>query len=314
MNSNPSSRDGHLDGDAIQALLDEDAGRVGDAVASARAHLEACAGCRARVDAWREVLGQLDELRRFAPPGRFAERVMSGIEVPKKVASAPGAWSWLRLRRWLTGSGATAHLSGRRLQDLADGVLSRRRSLSARAHLAACARCENRFEGWRRLMAKLETLPSLAPSAGFVERVMARRRAMAGETAGRSQPARGRASWLRSPRGWVLAGTLVSAPLAAFAGVAAFVSTFPQLTATGLMTYLWWQARDALMAFGDSLLAGVMQSGAAFRAYVFADYLIAAPAAALAGAAGFTLLTLTSVWILHRNLGFPRIAPRHAQT
>lgn len=295
MNSNRSSLDEHLDGDAIQAPLDDDEGH-------------------ARVDAWREVLGELDRMRRFAPPGRFAERVISGIDIPRRAARPSGAWWWLRPRHWLARRGAKAHLSGRRLQDLADGVLSPRLATRARAHLAACGRCEIRFAGWRRLMATLETLPPLAPPAGFAERVMERWRAVAEEAAGQRRSSRARASWLRSPRGWALAGTLVSAPVAAFAGAAAFVSTVPQFTANGLLAYLWWQARDALSAFGSSLLAGVMQSGAAFRAYAFADYLISAPAAAVAGAAGFTVLMLSSAWVLHRNLGFPHIAPRHAHT
>ena len=100
-------------------------------------------------------------------------------------------------------------------------------------------------------------------------------------------------------------------PVAAFAAVAAFLSTVPQLTTGGLVTYLWWQARDALSAFGSSLLAAVMQSGAAFRAYSLAEYLIASPATAVAAAAGFTTLMLSSIWVLHRNIGFPRFALRH---
>ena len=111
-----------------------------------------------------------------------------------------------------------------------------------------------------------------------------------------------------------MAGTLTGVPVAALAAVAVFVSTFPQLSTGGLVTYLWWQARDAVAALGSSLLAAVMQSGAAFRAYALADYLIASPATAAAGAASFTLLTLGSVWVLHRNLDLLRIAPRHVHS
>ena len=314
MNPDRSSYDRHLDHDAIQGLLDAAGGRAELAAESVSRHLANCAGCRARLDAWREVFGELGQLRRFAPPGRFAERVMSGVELPREAASPARAWSWLRLRRWLTRPDASAHLSGRGLQDLADGVLSRKRTALARAHLASCAPCESRLAGWRSLMTALETLPSLAPAADFAERVMARWRGMAEEAAGRGHASRARRFWPRSPRGWMLAGTLTSLPVAAFAGAAAFVSTFPQLTAGGLATYLWWQARDALSAFGGSLLAAVMQSGATFRAYALADYLIASPATALAGAAAFTTLTLTSMWVLHRNLGFPRVALRHAHS
>lgn len=314
MKSDRSRYGRHLDDDAIQGLLDAAEGRAGDASESARRHLASCAGCRARVDAWREVFGELGRLRRFAPPGRFAERVMSGIDLPAGSASPSRAWSWLGLRRWLRGSAAGAHLSARRLQELADGALSRKRAAPAKAHLAACARCEDGLAGWRRLIAALEALPSFAPAAGFADRVMARWREVTEEAADRSRTARARRLWPRSPRGWALAGALGGAPVAAVAGAAAFVSTVPQLTAGGLATYLWWQARDALSAFGSSLLTTLMQSGAAFRAYALADYLIASPATAAAGAAAFTTLMFTSLWVLHRNLGFPRVAFRHVHS
>ena len=311
MNSDRSSYSRHLDDDAIQGLLDAAEGQVGAATESARRHLADCAGCRARVDAWREVFGELGRLRRFAPPGRFAERVMIEIDPPGEASSPSRAWSWVRLRRWLTRRAADAHLSGGRLQEFADGALSRKRATLAKAHLATCGDCERRLAGWRRLIASLEGLPSFAPAAGFAERVMTRWREMAEETAVRGQATRRWRFLPRSPRGWVLTGTLTSMPVAAFAAVAAFLSTVPQLTTGGLVTYLWWQARDALSAFGSSLLSAVMQSGAAFRAYSLADYLIASPATAVAAAAGFTTMMLGSIWILHRNIGFPRLALRH---
>ena len=314
MNSDRAGQGRHLDDDAIQSLLDAGDAHADAAAGFARRHLADCAGCRARVDAWREVFGELGQLRRFAPPGRLSERVLSAIEQPGEAAPASRAWSWARLRRWLTRSSARAHLSGRRLQDLADGVLSRKRTALARAHLAVCARCESRLAGWRRLMTALEALPPLAPSAGFAEAAMTRWRGMAAETTRRNPTERARRLWPRSPRGWVLAGTLTGAPVAAFTGAAAFVSTVPQLTIGGLATYLWWQARDALSALGGSMLSAVMQSGATFRAYTLADSLIASPAAAVAGAAAFTTLTLTSLWVLHRNLGLPRFAYRHAHS
>ena len=311
MNSDRSSYGGHLDDDAIQGLLDAPGGRVGAEAESARGHLADCPQCQARVDAWREVFGELGRLRRFAPPGRFAQRVMSEIDPPGEAASPSGAWPWVRLRRWLTGPAANAHLPGGRLQELADGVLSRKRATLAKAHLATCEDCESRLAGWRRLIAGLERLPHLAPAAGFAERVMALWRETAAEATGRSRAMPGRRLWPRSPRGWVLAGTLTGVPAAAVAAAAAFISTVPQLTTGGLVTYLWWQARDALSAFGSSLLAAVMQSGAAFRAYALADYLISSPATAVAGAAGFTTLMLSSIWVLHRHLAFPGFALRH---
>ena len=304
MKSDRSSTGAHLDDDAIQTLLDAADGRDDGATASARGHLANCAACRARVEAWREVFGELGRLRRFAPPGRLAERVMSEVDLPARSTSRSRAWSWLGLRRLLRGRAARTHLSARRLQELADGALSRRRAALARAHVAACARCEDGLAGWRRLIAALEALPSLAPGAGFAERVMARWRETAEQATVRSPDARTRRLWPHSPRGWALAGALGSAPVAALVAAGVFVSTVPQLTVGGLATYLWWQTRDALAAFGSSLLTTAMQSGAAFRAYAFADSLVVSPTSAAAGAAAFATLMLASLWVLHRHLGF----------
>ena len=311
MNSSRRNHDEHLDVDAIQAFLDvgEESGQA--AAGPTHEHLANCARCRSQVEAWREVFRELGQLRRFAPPGRLAERVMSGMEFPKTAARPFGMWWRLPVRRWFARPGARSHLSGRRLQDLADGALSLPRAWRAKAHLAACGRCESRFAGWRRLVAALESLPSLSPTPGFAEGVMARWRRMAEETTRRARTASNRGPWPHSLRGWALAGVLVGVPAAAFSSAAAFVSTFPQLTADDLVSYLWWQARDALSALASSVLGGLMQSGAAFRAYAFADFLIASPATAAAGGAALTTLTLAAVWVLRRNLGFTYGLPRH---
>ncbi len=318
MNSDQSGHGGHLDDGTIQELLDAAEGRNARAArtprgAHARAaarHLADCADCQARARAWREAFGELRQLRRFTPPGRFAERVMARVDLPGEVAGRSKARWWARLRRRGTPPASNAHLSGRRLQELADGTPSRRRASAARTHLAACADCEGRLTRWRRLIAVLEALPSLAPTAGFSERVMARWREVSDEATEASREGWGRLG-PASPRGWVLAGTLFGSPIAAVAMAATFISTLPQLTAVGLVGYLWWQARDALAGAARSLLAAVMQSGTTFRAYALADYLIASPAIAVAGAAAFSALMATSLWILYRNLGFPRLPLRH---
>ena len=312
MTANRPDFDEHLDADAIQALLDG-GDEHASATGPAHEHLANCARCRGRVSAWRELFGELGELRHFEPPGRFAERVVAGIELPNAAAQPEGTWSWRRVRRWFAPPPAARHLSGRRLQDLADGTLSLARSGRAKAHLAACEQCDRRFADWRRLMVTLEALPFLAPASGFAERVMARWLRMGEKTARGSQARRGLPLWPRSPRGWALAGVLIGVPAAAFSSAAAFVFTFPQLSAGGLVSYLSWQVRDALAALGSSLVGKLMQSAVVFRAYAMADFVLASPAAAAAGAAAFTTLTLAAVWVLRRNLGFTYAAPRHVR-
>lgn len=313
MNSNRPANDRHLDDDAIQALLDirEESGE--HVAGPVREHLAHCARCRSQVEAWREVFRELGELGRIAPPGRFAERVMAAVQ-PQAAGRPATVWGWSRVRRWFARPAAVRHLTGRRLQDLADGALSLPRAARAKAHLAACERCEGRFAGWRRLVATLESLPCLGPPSGFADAVMARWHRMAEERAVRSQARRGWALWPRSPRGWAVTGALLGVPAAAMSGLAVFVSSFPQLTAGGLISYLSWQATDALSGLGNSLLGGLMQSGAAFRAYAVADFMLTSPGITAAGAAAFTSLTLAATWVLHRNLVFTHAAPRHVHT
>ena len=66
------------------------------------------------------------------------------------------------------------HLSAETLQALLEGQLPAGEAGPAERHLAACARCSAEYEAFQVLFRELEELPSLAPSAGFSRRVMAK--------------------------------------------------------------------------------------------------------------------------------------------
>jgi hypothetical protein len=80
----------HLLPAELDLLLD---GEVGFGVSPLRAHVEACADCRARLDEARIVVDVLDDLPRFAPAPSFADRVMANVQVvePWHVAVVAGA-------------------------------------------------------------------------------------------------------------------------------------------------------------------------------------------------------------------------------
>jgi len=84
----------HLLPDEIDLLLD---GEVGFGVAPLQAHVEQCESCRAELEAQRAVGGALDQLPHFSPSPRFAERVMSQVQVfePWHVAAADTARRWI---------------------------------------------------------------------------------------------------------------------------------------------------------------------------------------------------------------------------
>lgn len=80
----------HLLPNELDLLLD---GEVGFGVSPLRAHVDACAECRARLDEVRIVVEALDDLPRFAPAPSFADRVMANVQVvePWHVALVAGA-------------------------------------------------------------------------------------------------------------------------------------------------------------------------------------------------------------------------------
>jgi hypothetical protein len=84
----------HLLPDEIDQLLD---GEAGFGVAPLQAHVDQCPACRAELEEARQVVGALERLPHFAPSPRFADRVMSQVQVfePWHVAALDTARRWL---------------------------------------------------------------------------------------------------------------------------------------------------------------------------------------------------------------------------
>lgn len=84
----------HLLPDEIDLLID---GEVGFGVAPLRTHIDECERCRAELESQRALVATLDELPHFTPSPRFAERVMSQVQVfePWHVAALDSARQWV---------------------------------------------------------------------------------------------------------------------------------------------------------------------------------------------------------------------------
>jgi len=67
---------------------------------------------------------------------------------------------------------AYQHLSAEQIQAFLGGELAQRELATVEEHLAGCAACAAEMEGWRVLFEGLGDLPTLAPEAGFADRVM----------------------------------------------------------------------------------------------------------------------------------------------
>jgi hypothetical protein len=68
----------HLLPNEIDLLLD---GEVGFGVAPLRAHVDACEDCQARLARSRKIVDALEDLPHFAPKPRFADRVMTQVQI-----------------------------------------------------------------------------------------------------------------------------------------------------------------------------------------------------------------------------------------
>ena len=68
----------HLLPNEIDLLLD---GEVGFGVSPLRAHVDECDDCQARLARSRRVVDALEDLERFAPSPRFADRVMANVQI-----------------------------------------------------------------------------------------------------------------------------------------------------------------------------------------------------------------------------------------
>jgi anti-sigma factor RsiW len=100
----------HLLPNEIDLLVD---GEVGFGVAPLRAHIEACAECRAELESARLLVQELESLPHLAPGPLFAQRVMSQVQVfePWHVTALETLRGWLPRSRPMQVLAAAGGLS-----------------------------------------------------------------------------------------------------------------------------------------------------------------------------------------------------------
>lgn len=305
------TRPTHLSPEQIQAFLEEDLSP--QERAGAEAHVRGCPGCQDQIEGWRELLAQLNGLPRVAPPATFSRSVLDRLEMKPDLDAA-------------TAPSASDHPAWEVLQEWADGVLPRRVRGQVDRHVEACPSCARESARWKELFAAMEAVPSLAPTADFSARVLARVRS----TSTRAQeaqsphdqivaapaPSRGPRvavpDWVRSlrprsRRGWMVAGGTLAAPGVALATLVALVASHPLVSMGDLGAFLWIQAAGAVSTAAGQMAGGLVESMAVFWAYTLASGVVSAPlqfaAIGLAGAG----VTAWAAWIFHRNLTLPSL-------
>lgn len=158
----------HLSAERLQAFLEGDLSKRELAVVEE--HLESCKRCSAELDGWRVLFEDLSDLSAHRPHQGFAERVMSHVDIPEPVPLAARVRG--RIEAGLAGS-SDACLDEASIQDFLEGAFGPRRVRQVEAHLTACEPCSLEVDTWAIVFRDLDALPSLAPSRGFSERVMA---------------------------------------------------------------------------------------------------------------------------------------------
>jgi len=301
----------HLTAKRIQAFLDGALSQ--DERADVEEHAVFCANCQAELDTWQLLYSELSELPELAPSEGFALRVLAELDVspvPEQIAAAvpetskTGAFGWLRRRT----ARVAEHLSPERLQDYIEGVLPEPHMARIETHLDGCGACHAEAAAWRELVHRIETLPELAPSAGFAQRVMAQVRigqlvraplAVSTRTrvlawAGRLLP--------RTQKAWAVISGVAVTPVTVGALLVYTVFSNPTVTPGYLASFLWWQVSGAASAVAGLAADTLFESAIMFYAYSALEALAGAPVLAAMVAVALAAATSVSGWVLYRNL------------
>ncbi len=304
----------HLDSEALHAFLENTLPEGERAVVEH--HLGECARCSSELEGWSLLFAELGELPELAPTPGFADRVMAELPRPRPF--------WVRAAGWLGARGSDAHLSPDRVQDYLDEVIRGKGLRDAETHLAACGECREVVEGWTPIFTSLGELPRLAPSPGFVDRVMA---AFAAAPAP-AHPARvpvlrhlvaraaGSARKLipSTRKGWTVAGGIAAAPVAALLAVVGGVVLHPLLTFRDLGIYLFLRGSEWTQVGVGWITTQVVETPALYWLLTLLESAMAAPAVALGGLVALWGVTLASAWVLYRQVIAPmRMATHHVQ-
>lgn len=201
------------------------------------------------------------------------------------------------------------HPTPDRLEAYVEGGLPDADRAVLESHVQDCPRCRADVEEWRGLFAALAELPRFEPSVGFAERVMAGVRVREPlwsrvlAVLGRLVP--------QSTFGWVLVAALVSLPVLATGGVAAWLLTRPGLSPEALWVFLSARSAEAAAVAWSWLGQSVLDSQAAtLLARMLAGLAEAGTQRVASLASLFAVLMVISSWILYTNLIRPSTRER----
>jgi anti-sigma factor RsiW len=197
---------------------------------------------------------------------------------------------------------AARHPTSERLESYAEGTISAADRAVVASHLMGCSGCEAEVEDWRALLQALAALPRFAPALGFTNRVMAHVRI--------PEPWHARASaWIdrvlpKTTFGWAVAVAVLALPVVASGSLLAWLLSKSYVTAHGLWVFATNQFASAATDLAGGTMTTLMQTDIAAWLARTVEVALGATGARGFGAlaAGASVLTMLSAWVLYRNL------------
>lgn len=211
---------------------------------------------------------------------------------------------------------ATGHLPFWTLEQLAEGDLGHAERTLAEQHLRSCAHCTAELSSARALIAALEGLPAVSPSASFADAVMARVViAPQAQAAAAAEPAReAKRGWLpASLRGWAVLTAVLTVVMAPLAALGVWLNAHPLVSVSSLWGMAFGWVRQVVWG------AVVEGAGALGRSGLFgwaADSLARVPGPDAMGVPLVLMLVLAAIpvsaFVMVRLLKTPATGMTHA--
>ncbi len=197
------------------------------------------------------------------------------------------------------------HLTPDRLEAYIEQTLDGGERAVVESHLATCAHCEGELSDLRALFEALESLPELAPSAGFTDRVMQgvrvrrplleRVNEWLDEWLGRVAPS--------TNRGWAIATTVAAMPVLVVAATVWWVLSQPAVSAQEIWVFASGRTAMTLAMGWEWTLTSFAGSGLAAWLTGIAQLAGSLGRAELGlAAAVFATMMVVSVYVLYDNL------------
>jgi predicted anti-sigma-YlaC factor YlaD len=199
-------------------------------------------------------------------------------------------------------SDSLLHPGPDQLEAYVEGTLDTSDSAVVDSHLMSCARCQGEIEEWRSLFAVLSSMPRLAPTPLFADRVMAR------VDLALPLPARVAAFLARlvpkSTTGWALAAAMLSLPVVVIAAAVSWLATQPWVSTQALALFLTERLARGAAGLAVNVGQQILATGPALWVTSYLQALLGTGTTIEIGAivAGFGTALVVSVWILYRNL------------